>query len=107
MSINNIKKHRPYGVVLFLVLGCAPSLQLYNSIPIINIKNQIDHGNKKLEIGRVVGGKFTNNLEGSKKDALILKAVLNDSFKKYNLFLITNYNADYMLNATIMYQDQP
>ena len=60
-----------------------------------------------MEIGNVMGGELTNELEGSKINAIILKVALIESFKKYKLFLITNINADYRLNAIIMYQNQP
>ena len=42
-----------------------------------------------------------------KIDAFILKAVLIESFKKYNIFLITNTDEDYTLNSTIIYKNQP
>jgi len=96
----------PYYILLFII-GCAPSPQLYNTIPIINFQNQIDYKNKTLEIGNVMGGEFTNEIEGSKINALILKVALIESFKKYKIFLITDTDADYILNATIMYQIQP
>ena len=101
-----MKIYIPYYILLFII-GCAPSPQLYNTIPIINFQNQIDYRNKTLEIGNVMGGELTNELEGSKINAIILKVALIESFKKYKLFLITNINADYRLNAIIMYQNQP
>ena len=92
---------------MFLVFGCAQSPRLYLSIPIVNIQNQIDHSNIKLKVGEVVGGQFTNEFEGSKIDALNFKLVLTESLKKYNLFLMVNSDADYILNATIVFQGQP
>jgi hypothetical protein len=101
-----IKKFIPYYILL-LIIGCAPSPRLYNSIPIINIQNPIDHSNKKLKIGNIMGGELTNEIQGSKIDAFTFEAVLIESIKKYKIFLITDTNADYILNATIMYQTQP
>ena len=42
---------------------------------------------------------FINHVVHQKKES--------KHFKKYKLFLITNINADYRLNAIIMYQNQP
>ena len=57
-----INKFLPYSIILLLFIGCAPSLQLYNSIPIINIQNPINNSNKKLQIGNVMGGESTNEI---------------------------------------------
>jgi len=107
VNINTIKKSLPYLIIMFLVLGCSQTPRILYSVPNINFQYTSDNRDKKVKIGTVVGGNFTNDLEGSKIDALVFKAVLNESFKKYNLFTITTYNSDYILNATIMYQDQP